>query len=145
MRLPKLALPAAAILLVSVLLPGSFARQVVRTSLQGAALLYIFPLLLESRGRLAQALSAPPAVAIGRLSYSLYLWHWGAFGVADRLAPAHGILWQAIALPLATGLSLLSYQCIERPMLALRRQAGSHAPLTPLLPTQQEKPPHATA
>ena len=65
MRLPKLALPAAAILLVSVLLPGSFARQVVRTSLQGAALLYIFPLLLESRGRLAQALSAPPAVAIG--------------------------------------------------------------------------------
>jgi peptidoglycan/LPS O-acetylase OafA/YrhL len=144
-RPPKAALPAVALLLVSFLLPGSFARQVVRTSLQGVALLGIFPRLLDAPGRVARVLSAAPAVATGRLSYSLYLWHWGAFGLADRLAPSHGILWQAIALPLAAGLSLLSYQCIERPMLALRRRAGSHAPLTPLLPTQPETPPHATA
>jgi len=139
------AVGGACLLLFTFLLPGDFARQVLRTSLQGIALLGLFPALIAGRGAIGRALSATPAVAVGRLSYSLYLWHWGAFGVADGLATCagaarYGLLWQAIALPLAAGLALLSYQYIERPMLALRRRAGSHASLAPLTET-----PHAAA
>jgi peptidoglycan/LPS O-acetylase OafA/YrhL len=139
------AVGGACLLLFTFLLPGDFARQVLRTSLQGIALLGLFPALIAERGAIGRTLSATPAVAIGRLSYSLYLWHWGAFGVADGLAThagaaRYGLLWQAVALPLAAGLALLSYQYIERPMLALRRRAGSHASLAPLTET-----PHAAA
>jgi peptidoglycan/LPS O-acetylase OafA/YrhL len=131
------------LLLLAFLLPGDFARQVLRTSLQGIALLGLFPALIAGRGAIGRLLSATPSVAIGRVSYSLYLWHWAAFAVADGLATKagaarYGLLWQAVALPLAAGLTLLSYQYIERPMLALRRRAGSHAPLTSLTET-----PHA--
>jgi peptidoglycan/LPS O-acetylase OafA/YrhL len=137
------AVGGACLLVVALLLPGDYARQVIRPSLQGIALLGLFPALTAPGGRAARLLSLTPAVAIGRLSYSLYLWHWGAFGVADFLAtktgvPRYGLVWQLAALPLAGGLALLSYQYIERPMLALRRRAGSHAPVTPLTET-----PHA--
>jgi peptidoglycan/LPS O-acetylase OafA/YrhL len=137
------AVGGACVLLAAFLLPGDFARQVIRTSLQGIALLGLFPALIADRGAISRLLSATPAVAIGRLSYSLYLWHWGAFALADGLAThagtaRYGLLWQAVALPLACTSTLLSYQYIERPMLAWRRRAGSHAPLTPLTET-----PHA--
>jgi peptidoglycan/LPS O-acetylase OafA/YrhL len=132
--------PALALLAASFLLPGDFARQVMRTSLQGVALLALVPAVMAPGSATARILSATPAVAIGRLSYSLYLWHWGAFAIADLLAiragaARYGLVWQAIALPLAAALALLCYQCIERPMLALRRRAGSHAPLNPLTET----------
>ena len=123
---------AAVLLLSGFALPGPFARQVVRTSLQGIALFVLVPAALVPGSLAARLLSATPLLAIGRLSYSLYLWHWGAFAAADSLAPSHGLAWQAIALPLAAVLAVASYHGIERPMLALRRRAGSHAPITPL-------------
>ena len=122
----------AALLLTGFALPGPFARQVVRTSLQGIALFVLVPAALVPGKLAARLLSATPLLAVGRLSYSLYLWHWGAFAAADSLAPSHGLAWQAIALPLAAVLAVASYHGIERPMLALRRRAGSHAPITPL-------------
>jgi len=136
----RAAAPALALLALSFVLPGDFARHVVRASLQGVALFFLVPLMIGNRGPIARLLSATPAVAIGRLSYSLYLWHWAAFAIADGLATRagaarYGLLWQTIALPLAAGLALFSYQSIERPMLALRRRAGSHAPLEPLTET----------
>jgi peptidoglycan/LPS O-acetylase OafA/YrhL len=142
---PRAASPAVALLAVSFLVPGDFAREVLRTSLQGLALLALVPAIIAPGSATGRLLSATPAVAIGRLSYSLYLWHWGAFAVADGMvryagAARYGLLWQATAVPLAAVLALLSYHYIERPMLALRRRAGSHAPLTPLTET-----PHAAA
>ena len=131
---------AAALLLVGFAWPSPFARQVVRTSLQGAALFVLVPAILTPGTLVGRVLSVTPLLAVGRLSYSLYLWHWGAFAVADDLAPNHGLAWQAIALPLAAGLAVASYHGIERPMLAWRRWAGSHAPITPL-----SESPHAAA
>jgi peptidoglycan/LPS O-acetylase OafA/YrhL len=120
----------AAVLLVQSFLPqAAFAHYVLRTSDQGAALLILVPALLHSDSRLRRLLSSRPAVALGRLSYALYLWHWGALGFADWVAPGGRLLWLAIAAPLSAVLAVLAYVCIERPVLTLRRLAGSHAPL----------------
>jgi peptidoglycan/LPS O-acetylase OafA/YrhL len=101
---------------------------VLRTSLQGCALLVLVPAILGRDHPVRRALSLPPALVVGRLSYSLYLWHWGGFALADFLAGANRALWFAVALPAATTLAGLSYACIERPMLRWRRRAGSEAP-----------------
>jgi len=110
-------------------LPGAWGRFVLRPSVQGFGMLLALPALLDARSPLARALSQRGAVLIGRLSYSLYLWHWGALALADAAAPAGGAAWLAVAAPLAAALAACSYWGIERPMLRLRRRFGSHAPL----------------
>ena len=126
------ALPLAAVLVLAAgfVWPGAFARHVLRTTLQGAALLAVFPWLIGEDHAIRRALCTRPAILIGRLSYSLYLWHWGAFAVADGVAGTNRALWLAIGVPLAVCGSVLSYWCVETPMLRLRRRFGSHAPLS---------------
>jgi peptidoglycan/LPS O-acetylase OafA/YrhL len=113
---------------------GPFARHVVRPSLQGVALLALVPWVMGGAGPMGgaavvqRALCSGGARWLGRLSYSLYLWHWGALGVADYVFPAGGVRWVLVAAPLSLGLAMASYTCIERPMLRLRRRFGSHVP-----------------
>lgn len=72
-------------------------------------------------GPLARALSWRPAVALGRVSYGVYLWHWplvlwipwdSASPVPDQVLAQTG----RAALTLA--LALLSFVLVERPVLA---------------------------
>ena len=62
-------------------------------------------------------LSIPPLIYVGRISYSLYLWHWVIFVFlrhwrADlRLPP----LWSLAGIALAVGLAALSYHWVEKP------------------------------
>ena len=125
---------------------GAAVRHVLRTTLQGAALLVLLPAILHRDHALRRVLSAPAALLVGRLSYSLYLWHWGAFAVADRVAGRDRALWLAIGLPLSVLAACASYGLVEQPMLRLRHRAGSHAPLAlvPAPPIPQEAP-HAAA
>ncbi len=120
----------AAGLLLSLGLRGEMSREVVRYTLQGASLLLLMPALITPRRAAAHALSWLPAVFVGRLSYSLYLWHWAALMIADWAAPANHAVWLVTAITLSAGLSCGSFYGIERPMLRLRRRAGSHAPMT---------------
>ena len=117
-----------AILAVSFALPGALGRHVLRPSLQGLALLGLVPWLLAGDTPLHRALTCKPARLIGRLSYSLYLWHWLALGVADLLCRPFTLPWLVVAVPLSAALASCSYYGIERPMLSIRRRFGSHAP-----------------
>lgn len=117
----------AALLGASFLLTAPLLRFGLRPSLQGGALLWVLPWLLRAR---PAVLCSAPALLLGRLSYSLYLWHWGALAAADYLAPAHGAAWLALALAGSAALTAASFWGIERPMLRLRRRFGSHAPIS---------------
>jgi peptidoglycan/LPS O-acetylase OafA/YrhL len=62
-------------------------------------------------------------VAVGRISYGLYLWHWPVYLILNgaRL----GLPWlptQLIRFAVTFGFALLSYRLVERPALRLRNR-----------------------
>jgi len=77
-------------------------------------------MMIASGGRRSiadRALSLPPAVFIGRISYSVYLWHWPLIVLAKeslpvaRFTPVEGTL----VVMLGLGLGYLSWRYIEQP------------------------------
>ncbi len=123
-RMPA-AIAGAALLLVTVAIRSQEFRDTWRYTLQGAALLVLVTASLQP-GPLAALLSRPLPMAIGRLSYGLYLWHWLALMIAGRVAPA-GPTFDAIFASLTLAFTFACWFGIERPMVALRRRAGSQA------------------
>jgi peptidoglycan/LPS O-acetylase OafA/YrhL len=122
-----------ALLLISFLLKGVLLRETIRYSLQGLALMPVVVAFTFSDGsplyRAGRALlGSPPMVLVGKLSYSLYLWHYLMIDLVRWRWP-HMKFATAIALELtlAVGASCLSYFLIERAFLGLRRHFGSHA------------------
>jgi peptidoglycan/LPS O-acetylase OafA/YrhL len=73
-----------------------------------------------SAGRLVWLLSLPPLVIIGRLSYSLYLWHYPVDYLMRRTVLSKE--WQLpLDIALSFLLAFLSYTYVERPFLRLKR------------------------
>jgi peptidoglycan/LPS O-acetylase OafA/YrhL len=119
---------AVCVLLSTFLIRDPWFRQVPRYTLQGLALMVLVPAVIVADSPVRRALETPLALWLGRLSYSLYLWHWGAMMIAEYLlhderSPAY----KATALFLMGALAAASYYGVERPMLRLRRRFGSHA------------------
>lgn len=123
-------LPAAVVpwlhgLVVAALLLGFSGRLSVP---DGALLTVVITCLLlitaDSPTPLVRLLSLQPLVAIGTLSYSLYLWHWSVFSLARWSVgvSAATVPW---LLLLIAGLSVGSWALLERP---LRRGAAAVSP-----------------
>jgi len=70
----------------------------------------------------ARALSTPPMVAIGLVSYSWYLWHWPLLSFL-RTSDFIGLRDALAAAALALVLAALTYRFVERPIRAWRRSA----------------------
>lgn len=72
----------------------------------------------------SRLLRLPPLVWLGRISYSLYLWHGVGFSLAEQWALKNQILsgftLDGVRLGLAIGLAAGSYYIIERPFLAMK-------------------------
>ena len=120
---------AALLLLGTFILRSPQFREVERYTVQGLALAVLVPGLIWADGALRRVFETASLVFVGRLSYALYLWHWAALSAADGLAPAGSTAWLALSLALTAVLSLACWFLIERPMLQLRRRAGSHVPV----------------
>lgn len=73
-------------------------------------------------------LSARPLVALGTVSYSLYLWHLPVLVIADYVVPGRpGGLEVSLGLALSLALAALSWRFLERPFLALPAWQGREA------------------
>ncbi len=98
-------------------------RETFRYSMQGVALLPLFyATLFEPKFSLVRAVLELPVMNwIGRLSYSLYLYHTAAFFFVATLLPNTNILLlDLISLAGSLAAACLSYYCIERHFQKLR-------------------------
>jgi peptidoglycan/LPS O-acetylase OafA/YrhL len=124
---------AAVVLLATLAYREPMFRDTARFSLQAIAInvLLANALFNPALERLRRFLSQPLMLQVGRMSYSLYLFH---FGVANTLYAllnterslsnpgAVVVFFAASAL-----LAMASYLLIEQPMVRLRKRFGSHA------------------
>ncbi|WP_188444758.1 acyltransferase family protein [Sphingomonas psychrolutea] len=70
----------------------------------------------DTRALPLRLLAHPTMVAIGKRSYSLYLWHWPVFSLIDyRFYAESGLFRTALKIGLTLVLTGLSYELIERP------------------------------
>lgn len=92
----------------------------------------ILTLTTNPSGRLGSVLGAAPLAWLGRISYSLYLWHISAFLVLHNLVARSPLIGYAASLVLALGAAAGSYYVVEQPILRrfrdrLRRQPSDAA------------------
>ncbi len=92
-------------------------------------LLALFPvlgtvlLLANGRGQnpVNRMLSTREAVFFGKISYSLYLWHWPVLVLSLYLRGAYAGLWEAgLWMALSVGLAWLSWRYVETPVRRAR-------------------------
>ena len=67
-------------------------------------------------GTAPRLLGSRPIVAVGLLSYSLYLWHWPVFVLFRWTTGLHTLKLQLAALAIAIVLAILSYFLVEKPL-----------------------------
>jgi peptidoglycan/LPS O-acetylase OafA/YrhL len=63
-----------------------------------------------------------PLVALGQISYGIYLYHYIVFHLLDRLGWVKGAGADMLKLGLSIGLAMLSWRFIERPILGLKER-----------------------
>ena len=68
-----------------------------------------------------RVLESAPATGIGRISYSLYLWHWPVIVAMQTVVFDHNDLHKVLSLVLSFSLAVLSYRYIEQPIRARER------------------------
>jgi peptidoglycan/LPS O-acetylase OafA/YrhL len=70
----------------------------------------------DSTAGVSRLLSWRPLQAIGRISYSWYLWHWPILLLGHALMGSDSPLYRAAWVVLSLILAILSYRCVESPI-----------------------------
>ncbi|HWE02047.1 MAG TPA: acyltransferase [Tepidisphaeraceae bacterium] len=113
---------------------SSYARivgLVFRPTVSACAIPIILWFCANARGTLARILAWRPAVALGVLSYSIYLWQQPFL---SQEHPGFRLFRFPIGIGFALGAGILSYLIVERPFLKLKdRQAGRTSPAPAVL------------
>ena len=79
----------------------------------------------SAAGWIGSSLSARPMLVIGRMSYSLYLWHWPVFVLFRWTLGLDSLVNAALALFCTALLAWLSWRWVEQPLRFGRRWRGS--------------------
>ncbi|MBC3935362.1 acyltransferase [Undibacterium sp. CY7W] len=125
----KAAIAGLLLMLASLLIRDENFRESWRYSIQGIALTLMFTYLITASNFVSHLLASQTMVYIGRISYSLYLYHWLVFGIItfwlpDWSLPARFCLMMLASFALADG----SQRLVEAPFLRLGQrylQAGT--------------------
>jgi len=111
------------LMLVSLLYRDENFRESYRYSLQGIALACMFSYLVLNDTFASRLLSAKVMNYLGKISYSLYLYHWLVFGIITVWIPMLSLPVRIIIMIVASlVLADLSYRLIERPCLNYGRR-----------------------
>lgn len=117
------------VLLISLLYRDELFRQTFRYTLQTVSFMFIIPSIIYSKrySLINRILSLPPLVFIGRLSYSLYIFHSSAYALVNAYITDQekSLLHIVSGLSLAFLLAVISYTLVEKPVMKLRRKYGS--------------------
>ena len=125
-------LVAGLLLLATLLVRDAAFRDTLRYTVQELCVAALLAAVAFGPGTvLSRVLASRPLVVLGRLSYSLYLYHWGvalllagSFGPVGLRRPGLVVAYLGASLFLAAA----SFRLVEQPFLRLRRRFGSHAP-----------------
>jgi peptidoglycan/LPS O-acetylase OafA/YrhL len=129
LRARKTMIVSVGALLLTFVVRGDWFRETIRYSVQGIALMPVFAMIVAAPASAAsRALASKPMVLIGRLSYSIYLFHLLArtpgevlFGSPFQPGP------RLIGLILTFAIAYLLFIGVERPMARLRHRFRAHA------------------
>ncbi|MCW2776985.1 MAG: putative O-acetyltransferase [Frankiales bacterium] len=95
-----------------------------------AAVLLVGGLLGRARGPASWLLALPPVVFVGRISYSLYLWHYVFFRAFEKRPDLSQALVLVLEVTFAVAAAAMSFTVIEQPIArwSARRlhRGGSH-------------------
>ena len=70
----------------------------------------------QREGPVTRLLSLAPLTALGRLSYSLYLWHWPTFAFVDYALPLQSSVTRTcLKVAISVGAAIASYHLVEGP------------------------------
>ena len=76
----------------------------------------------EPAGPLLRVLSLRPLVALGIISYSVYVWHFPVFEIVGKNTSGQAsVLRVVLAVAITLVVAVLSYRLVERPFLRTRR------------------------
>jgi len=96
------------------------------TALACCAAVAILAAVCGGPGWYARTLSVPPLVFLGRISYSLYLWHYPLFWTIQRKNPHWpGPIRFTVGVGAALAISTASYYLIEQPFLRRKHRLRS--------------------
>ncbi len=120
---------ATVVLLVSQRYEAAWYQITVKHSWTGFLLCLVVPAFLFVNGKswIASIFTNKFILYIGKLSYSLYLFHWVSLKFISTYYSEHHLIWYTLVIAATFILAVISYHFIERPFLQLRRKFGSNA------------------
>ncbi len=117
------------VILFSLLFRSAMFRESLRFTLQAIAFFLIVPAIgfYNPTSIIKRILENKLMLFLGRLSYSLYLFHWMIIILANNNFKQYSMSWIIFIVFFSFLLSVISYYFVEQPFIALRKKFGSHA------------------